>query len=1318
MELSNRTIRMNTVLKRALCYILATVLVISGMHMIPNASGIVNAAAIALPDTPGTVLSSGLYIVDENKNITNTDGAGLAVGAGAKVTIIISEGKTLTVKGSDGNGRKAGAAGIFVPSGATLIVVGSGKLVVTGGAGGTGENGAVGGTGSADELSMSGGKGGLGGRGAGGAGAAIGTFGGIGSDYSDLQTQDPSNAESIKGSDGKVGAQGFDSDESGTVYLLGNITVDATAGAAGTAGRGGAAGNHGEAVLSGEKYFYAGAGGGGGGGGRTMAAATIGSGAPGAGGGGTGGNGGHSKADDNTSAFPDGRGGAGGNKAGTVGASLSDGNAESGSGGNAGEMGTAGAAGKLYIGSHVSFSKELNNSSSYDVDGNSSEKVSLTLSEEKAFLKTNGIAYDTNVITYDIDISLYDEAGRRTPDSIKKATVNSDTLKKVAIPVEEGAVFAGYYTEETDGVQVFDKYGKLVNSVENYTDEDGNWLYPYDVNLYAHWASNYKIAFNTNADSVNSVGTSSLVVSNEAELENIIVPTRTDYIFAGYYDKEDYTETGAVKVYNADGTVNKGTTYVDSDGKWIYSKTKKTVNLYAVWTPVITSKNITAIYDEVGYDISDMFEAPVEYSLSTTEDGASIRGKYLVAVDKTGPIVVTATISAEKGIAETTKTAQLIVEEPEYPSKELIAARKVAQGRLSDYAEAKKSAEFSEAEEAAFNQVVADANDTIGEAEEDEIEDALKNGKIAVDEALETIKDIQEYYELIDDQLDDAEDLIDFVERLKEKASEEDIEIMEAEAVTVSERIKDLEFARAALEVAATIDEIKAKEELAEKAVDSAKSATKRLDGSSTAAYAHIEIADAEELLAVLRENPYASEDDIKAAEEKIEELENQLKTYKKAKAAMAAAKQALNDLDDTATDQQRAVAEAAVVLARNAVLEAVESVFDATYDLFWTTINAIENANEAEKKAIEEAENLEAAKELAKERYDAFFEIKRPADYREDQQNEMEEAKEAAYKAIDEAEDEEAVSAALAEAKKALNEIKTDAELFKEETEAATKAAAEKTAADTKEAKKAETAIAAIPENITTDNKDVIAAARAAYNALTNDQKKLLPTEVVTKLTKAEETLAVAQSKQAAAENSLANSLEMSLGLRVTQTGNKLTVKWGAVNGAEEYKIYAQYSNMEFDEPVATVKNGVTKRTLTKIDGKKLNNKKIIKVYVEGFTTVNGKSTSIGKTITAYVVGAKHPKFTNAKSVTVKSKKKLTLGVGKFSSIKAVTTLAKKNRKLSNEGAKQFRYYSSNEAVATVSSKGRIKAVGAGTCVIHVYAQNGLSKTIEVTVN
>ena len=120
----------------------------------------------------------------------------------------------------------------------------------------------------------------------------------------------------------------------------------------------------------------------------------------------------------------------------------------------------------------------------------------------------------------------------------------------------------------------------------------------------------------------------------------------------------------------------------------------------------------------------------------------------------------------------------------------------------------------------------------------------------------------------------------------------------------------------------------------------------------------------------------------------------------------------------------------------------------------------------------------------------------------------------------------------------------------------------------------------------------------------------------------------------------------------------------------------------------------------------------------VEGFTTVNGKSTSIGKTITAYVVGAKHPKFTNAKSVTVKSKKKLTLGVGKFSSIKAVTTLAKKNRKLSNEGAKQFRYYSSNEAVATVSSKGRIKAVGAGTCVIHVYAQNGLSKTIEVTVN
>lgn len=45
------------------------------------------------------------------------------------------------------------------------------------------------------------------------------------------------------------------------------------------------------------------------------------------------------------------------------------------------------------------------------------------------------------------------------------------------------------------------------------------------------------------------------------------------------------------------------------------------------------------------------------------------------------------------------------------------------------------------------------------------------------------------------------------------------------------------------------------------------------------------------------------------------------------------------------------------------------------------------------------------------------------------------------------------------------------------------------------------------------------------------------------------------------------------------------------------------------------------------------------------------------------------------------------------------------------------IRYESSNKEIATVDSKGKIKAKAKGTCYIYVYAQNGVYKKIRVTV-
>ena len=58
-----------------------------------------------------------------------------------------------------------------------------------------------------------------------------------------------------------------------------------------------------------------------------------------------------------------------------------------------------------------------------------------------------------------------------------------------------------------------------------------------------------------------------------------------------------------------------------------------------------------------------------------------------------------------------------------------------------------------------------------------------------------------------------------------------------------------------------------------------------------------------------------------------------------------------------------------------------------------------------------------------------------------------------------------------------------------------------------------------------------------------------------------------------------------------------------------------------------------------------------------------------------------------------------------------------KKKREVPDAHAKRFRYVSSNKAVATVSQKGKIKAVGKGACSIYVYASNGYAKKVKVTV-
>ena len=84
---------------------------------------------------------------------------------------------------------------------------------------------------------------------------------------------------------------------------------------------------------------------------------------------------------------------------------------------------------------------------------------------------------------------------------------------------------------------------------------------------------------------------------------------------------------------------------------------------------------------------------------------------------------------------------------------------------------------------------------------------------------------------------------------------------------------------------------------------------------------------------------------------------------------------------------------------------------------------------------------------------------------------------------------------------------------------------------------------------------------------------------------------------------------------------------------------------------------------------------------------------------------------------MTVK-KSEVSLKKGSTYQIRAKVKKFRKDRKLMKKGhGPKLRYLSSNTKVATVSSSGKIRGKAEGKCKVYVYAINGVSKTIKVTV-
>ena len=150
------------------------------------------------------------------------------------------------------------------------------------------------------------------------------------------------------------------------------------------------------------------------------------------------------------------------------------------------------------------------------------------------------------------------------------------------------------------------------------------------------------------------------------------------------------------------------------------------------------------------------------------------------------------------------------------------------------------------------------------------------------------------------------------------------------------------------------------------------------------------------------------------------------------------------------------------------------------------------------------------------------------------------------------------------------------------------------------------------LPKNVTLNNKAAVREARAAYNALTKDQQKLVPADALTKLTNAEKTISYWMSYNKKAAKAKAVTTKITSVKNVKE--KKAVVKWAKKSGITGYQVrYSINKNMKKNVKTVTI----NKQTTGNITVKKLKKKETYYFQVRTFTKVKNKAT--GKTTTVY---------------------------------------------------------------------------------------------------
>ena len=163
----------------------------------------------------------------------------------------------------------------------------------------------------------------------------------------------------------------------------------------------------------------------------------------------------------------------------------------------------------------------------------------------------------------------FDATGGTIQESTKNVTYLSTQNNNVSSlnPSRTGYIFNGWYTEETDGIQVYKNNGGNNANSNTFWDSSNQWIYTNDIKLYAQWTPiTYTITYNGNGSTSGSTSQSSHKYDEAKELTaNGFL--KTGYDFAGWA-----TEANGSKQYlNNESVLN------------LSSQNGDKVTLYAVW---------------------------------------------------------------------------------------------------------------------------------------------------------------------------------------------------------------------------------------------------------------------------------------------------------------------------------------------------------------------------------------------------------------------------------------------------------------------------------------------------------------------------------------------------------------------------------------------------------------------------------------------------------------------------------------------------------------------------------------------------------------